>query len=90
MIRTEKDISVFRVNQVGFAAGLPVRAAVLAEGPVRLTDANGNTVRDISFSAPEPDEASGDRVKLLDLGCLEEGVWGLACSDETRFSSVRR
>ena len=60
MIRTKKDISVFRVNQVGFAAGLPVRAAVLAEGPVRLTDANGNTVRDISFSAPEPDEASGD------------------------------
>ena len=90
MIQTKKDISVFRVNQVGFAAGLPVRAAVLAEGPVRLTDANGNTVRDISFSAPEPDEASGDRVKLLDLGCLEEGVWGLACSDETRFFSVRR
>ena len=90
MIQTEKGSSLFRVSQVGYAAGLPVRAAVLAEGPVHLTDENGNTVREISFNVPELDEVSGDRAELLDLGCLDEGVWGLACAGETRFFSVRR
>ena len=90
MNRSKPSNSVFRVNQVGYAVGLPVRAAVLALGPVRLTDANGNTVRDISFNVPEPDEASGDRAELLDLGCLEEGVWGLSCNDGMRFFSVRQ
>ena len=33
--------SVFRVNQACYAAGLPVRAAVLKEGPVILENENG-------------------------------------------------
>ena len=41
MDRPKPSSSVFRVNQVGFAAGMPVCAAVLAESPVRLTDGNG-------------------------------------------------
>ena len=34
--------SVIRVNQAGYAAGLPVRAAVLKEGPVILENENGD------------------------------------------------
>ena len=81
---------LFRLNQVGYAAGLPVRVAALSDGPIRLTDGNGNTVLEIRYEAPEFDESSGDRAALLDLGCLDEGVWGLSCGDETRFFSVRR
>ena len=38
------DFSVFRINQVGYTAGLPVRVAVLTKGPVTLEDEGGKVV----------------------------------------------
>ena len=66
--------SVFRVNQTGYAAGLPVHVAVVKSGTVRLRDAQGHLIRE-QFPAPVPaDAASGDCVTLLDLGSLPDDV----------------
>ena len=69
--------SVFRINQSGYAAGLPVTAAVLGNGPVTLKNAAGEIVRSAAFDAPQTDPASGDAVTLLDLGVLEAGAYEL-------------
>ena len=67
------ELSEIRINQEGYAAGLPVSAAVLAPGPVTLKNAAGETLRVFSFDPPRTDPASGDQVTLLDLGLLEPG-----------------
>ena len=85
----EKETSVFRISQEGYAAGLPVCAAVLAAEPVLLKNAAGETLRRLCFDAPETDPASGDRVTLLDLGILDEGVYTLENSRESRAITVR-
>ena len=84
-----KESSVFRVNQEGYAAGLPVYAAVLGNGPVLLKNAAGAEIRRLSFDAPETDPASGDRVTLLDLGVLEEGTYTLENGRESCTLTVR-
>lgn len=69
--------SVFRINQSGYASGLPVIAAVLGNGPVTLKNAAGEIVRSAAFDAPQTDPASGDAVTLVDLGVLEAGTYEL-------------
>ena len=81
--------SVFRVNQVGYATGLPVRVAVLAEGPVILEDGDGKTMFRADHIRLSTDEASGDRVCLLDLGVLSAGQYTLRCGEESRKITVR-
>ena len=82
------DSSVFRINQEGYAAGLPVYAAVLGEGPVTLKNAAGETVRSFTVDKPETDPASEDAVTLLNLGVLESGVYELERSGEHRRFTV--
>ncbi len=38
------ELSAFRINQVGYSAGLPVRVAVLEQEPVTLESEDGKTV----------------------------------------------
>ena len=73
------DLSVLRVNQEGYAAGLPVIAAVLGNEPVTLKNASGETLQTIVPDTPQPDPASGDAVTLLYLGVLPEGAYDLEC-----------
>ena len=69
--------SVFRINQSGYASGLPVIAAVLGNRPVTLKNAAGEIVRSAAFDAPQTDPASGDAVSLVALGVLETGTYDL-------------
>ncbi|MBR3333573.1 MAG: glycoside hydrolase family 9 protein [Clostridia bacterium] len=80
--------SVFRINQTGYAAGLPVTAAVLGNGPVILKNAEGETVRSISYDTPRTDPASADAVTLVDLGILAEGNYTLECGNTSRRLTV--
>ena len=68
----------FRVNQTGYAAGLPVHAVALMPGEVSLTDAGGNIVRKIRLETAPLDEASGERAALVDFGCLAPGEYVLS------------
>lgn len=54
----EQSFSAIRMNQTGYAESLPVRVAVLGEGPLTLSDGDGKTVKTVSLQLPEPDEAS--------------------------------
>ena len=79
--------SAFRINQTGYAAGLPVCAAVLSRGPVTLKDAAGHS---LPLNARlKPDEASGDAAALLDLGLLDRGSYELACPEGCRTLTVK-
>lgn len=80
--------SAFRVNQAGYATGLPVRAAVLAEGPVLLKNGAGQVLREFPAERPGADPASGDRVYVADLGVLEPGHYTLACGEQERRLAV--
>ena len=80
--------SAFRINQVGYAAGLPVRIAVLGDGEVTLKNAAGEIVRRISVDMPDTDPASADRVSLLDLGMLDCGTYELARGKDRRRLTV--
>ncbi len=82
--------SAIRINQEGYAAGLPVHAAVLAEGRVTLRDETGRTVREIDVKPPETDAASGDRVALVNLGRLGEGVYTLSAGGAAQTIRVRK
>ena len=73
--------SVFRINQEGYAAGLPAVVAVLGNGPVTLKNAAGEIVRSAAFDAPPTDAASGDAVTLVDMGVLPEGTYVLECGN---------
>ena len=81
--------SAFRVNQEGYAAGLPVVVAVLGDEPVTVRNAAGETVRSVPAGMPQPDPASGDRVRLANLGFLPEGTYELACGDARRRLTVQ-
>ena len=83
------ETSVLRINQEGYTEGLPVSAAVLADGPVILRNAEGETVRIVSVAPPEMDPASGDKVTLLDLGLLEAGDYELQAGAVRRRFAVR-
>ncbi len=80
--------SVFRVNQEGYTAGLPVTVAVVGSGPVILKNAAGEIVRRVVADAQQTDPASGDAVTLMDLGILAEGTYELERGDSRRRLSV--
>ena len=42
-------LNIFRINQEGYAPGLPVYAAALTKEPVLLKNAAGETIRRITF-----------------------------------------
>ncbi|MBR6380197.1 MAG: glycoside hydrolase family 9 protein [Lachnospiraceae bacterium] len=86
----EQSFSAIRMNQTGYAESLPVRVAVLGEGPLTLSDGDGKTVKSVSLQLPEPDEASGDRVQIADLGRLPAGTYQLTLGEETRQIRVER
>ena len=80
--------SAFRINQEGYAAGLPVMAAVLGEGPVTLKNAAGETILTVDPGVPETDPASGDAVALVNLGVLECGEYELERGKDRRRLTV--
>ena len=84
----DDTISLFRVNQAGYQAGLPVYVSVISEDPVRLLDSSGRIVREFSAKVSRYDEASGDPVSLLDLGVLPEGVYWLESGGAARKITV--
>ena len=83
------ELSVIRINQEGYAAGLPVAAAVLSNEPVTLKNSSGETLRVFPFDPPRTDPASGDQVTLLDLGLLEPGDYELGNESCFRRFTVR-
>jgi len=86
MIKTEP--SVFRIDQQGYDAGLPVYAASLTEEPVLLKNEAGEIVRSFPAGEASVDPASGDRVSLLDLGLLDPGIYTLENSGSRRSFTV--
>ena len=80
--------SVFRLNQEGYAAGLPVDVAVLGGEPLILRNAEGQTVSSVPGSLAQPDPASGDEVRIVHLGVLEAGEYELESSGERRKLKV--
>ena len=83
-----QETSVFRINQTGYAEGLPVYAAVLAKAPVTLKDAAGKIIPIEENAMPRPDEASGDEVALANLGELKAGTYTLESAEGQRTLSV--
>ncbi len=81
--------SVFRLNQEGYAAGLPVSVAVLSRTPVTLKNASGDVLRTFVPEIRETDPASGDDVALLSLGVLPAGEYELSCGPHSRELHVR-
>ena len=73
---------LIRVNQAGYAPGLPQRVVVLADGPVRLTDSTGAELRLLEVPALKPDAASGENVSSLELGIAVPGVYHLEAAGE--------
>ena len=83
-----EHLSAFRVNQEGYAAGLPVSVAALTREPVILKNNAGVTVRRIIPEAAGTDPASGDDVALICLGRLEAGSYMLESGPERRELTV--
>ena len=83
-----QDTAVFRINQEGYAEGLPVYVAVLAKDPVTLKDADGKMVPVEKNIALKPDEASGDEVALVNLGELKAGHYTLESTEGKRTLTV--
>ncbi len=81
-------VSLFRINQTGYAPRLPVHAAVLTGAALRLTDPSGRMVRCFPSASPRFDPASGDEVVLRDLGPLPEGRYLLEGAGEKRELTV--
>ena len=88
MSQTTQTESCIRLNQTGYAASLPVHAAVLAGGPVCLTDADGRTLKTLQIDPPPVDPASGDQVFLVNLGTLPAGAYTLHAGGEQRSFRV--
>ena len=78
---------LFRLNQVGYAAGLPVHIAVLTGEPLVLKDGSGKVIP-CPVPAPREDRASGDSVCVVNLGVLPEGSYTLSAGGETRRLTV--
>ena len=86
----QPPLSVFRINQEGYAAGLPVRIAFTGEGPLCLKDSGGQVIRRLAPERAPVDPASGDRVALIDFGCLPQGTYTLEGAGESRSFTVSR
>ena len=83
-----QDTAVFRINQEGYAEGMPVYAAVLAKEPVTLKDADGKMMPVEKNIALKPDEASGDEVAMVNLGELKAGHYTLESTEGKRTLTV--
>ena len=83
------ETSVFRLNQEGYTAGLPVSVAVLSRDPVILKNAAGEPLGSFMPEIPGMDPASGDEVALLSLGLLPEGAYELQSGPHRRAFTVR-
>lgn len=79
-----------RINQLGYAPGLPKRAALLDQTSARLLDEAGQELRRFDGLRPWFDPASGDRVALIDLGHLAPGEYSLNAGGESRRIRVER
>ncbi len=77
-----------RLNQLGYAESLPIRAAVTGSGLVRLTDAGSRVLREWQLCPAETDAASGDRVTLIDPGPLPAGMYTLSDGTGQRTLTV--
>lgn len=82
--------SKIRINQVGYAAGLPQRAILLSEEPLIVLDSSRRELRRFEPTSLTLDPASGDRVASVDLGITEPGDYTLTCGPETRSITVRK
>ncbi len=82
--------SKIRINQVGYATGLPQRVILLSEEPLMVRDASGRELRRFEPANLTLDPASGDRVASVDLGITEPGDYTLKCGPETRNITVRK
>ena len=85
----KSDLPVFRVNQTGYAAGLPVHAAAVTDGPIRLLDFEGQALKEWKTGPAPLDAASDEPVKLLDMGMLPEGTYWLESGGEVRSITVQ-
>lgn len=84
-----QSTAVFRINQEGYAPGLPVQAAVLTGTPLKLKNAAGQEIDVPPYPAPSFDAASGDEVTLVNLGTLQPGTYTLEAGGERRRLTVR-
>ena len=84
------DLPSIRVNQTGYAVGLPIQAAVIADAAVCLRDAKGNIIKEWVLSPSSVDAASGEKVALLDLSPLPEGSYVLENGGERRGIRVEK
>ncbi|MCR4927433.1 MAG: hypothetical protein K5927_05580, partial [Lachnospiraceae bacterium] len=83
MIISEKLPSI-RIDQTGYASGLPVQVAALKGGTLNVFDAEGKLIKKIDGVTPAFDQASEDKVCICDIGILNEGDYMLECGGETR------
>ncbi len=85
-----ESLSAIRINQTGYAESLPVQVAVLSAEPVNVTDQSGNTVKSVNPGELPFDEASGDNVKVVDLGILPAGEYTVSVGSECRQITVKK
>ena len=83
-----EPLPVIRVNQLGYAPELSKKVVVTVDGDYTLTDGNGTEIRHFPKVETKPDEASGDRVAMLELGALAPGTYTLAGGGERREIEV--
>ncbi len=83
-------LSNIRINQTGYSSSLPVQVAVLGAGRLTLTDTQKNVIKSLELKEPPVDEASGDRVSVVDLGILPEGEYYIETGSEKRKISVQK
>ena len=84
------SLPVIRINQTGYAESLPVQVAVLSAESVNVSDMEGNTVKTVRVSDLPFDEASGDNVRVVNLGKLSAGEYTVWCGTESRRISVKK
>ncbi len=90
MEKDRRQASAFRINQTGYDVRWPVRAAAVTEAAIRLADSAGRILRAWDAETAPVDAASGERVRLLDMGVLPEGVYELTDGHERRRFTVSR
>ena len=79
-----------RVNQVGYAAGLPQRVVLLTDEPLIICDHTGKELRRLVPDPPAADAASGEAVTQADLGLRDSGTYFLMAGAERRTVSVQQ
>lgn len=80
----------FRIDQAGYAVGLPKPAAVLTEETVLLETEDGEELRRWEGLQLKFDRAAGENVALIDLGDLREGKYYLCCGEIRREVRVEK